>query len=281
MWDRRIRRALLAVLALTSLFAAVTASSAMAAPKGEFAVFEECPTGNAELSGCIAAKAERGSIKFGKQTVPIVHTQTLQGGFIENEEGEFKFVEAAKGNTLTKTAQKIPGGLLGINCTEITNKTLREACEAVFENKLTAVYATVELAGPASGIYLNEGNLLLEEGTALGLPTKIKIENPLFGSSCYIGSNSKPVVVDLTTGKSGTLTGKLGELSSRSEGEILVIKNNSLVNGTVSVPEAAGCGLATGLVNEKLGLPSGSGKNLVNLEGTIEQTGAEAARRSE
>jgi len=275
------KRTVLAVMAMTTLFATLVAAPAMAVPKGEYAVFAECPTANAALSGCIAAKAEKGSIQFGKQTVPIVNTQTLQGGFIESELGEFTFVEAAKGNTLTKTPQKVPGGLLGINCTEITNEGLRKSCESIFENKLTAVYATVELAAPASEIYLNETNLVTESGTALGLPIKVKLENPLFGSKCYIGSNAKPIVVDLTTGSSGSLKGRLGEVSARAEGEILVIKDNSLVNDTIGVPAAEGCGLATGLVNEKLGLPSEKGKNKVNLEGTIEQTAASAAREHE
>jgi hypothetical protein len=273
------------------LTAFIGASSASAAPTGEFAAFAECPTSNPEISGCIAAHAEKGEVVFGKQTVPIEKTQTLQGGFIENEAEEFKFVGAAKGNTLTKTAEKVPGGLSGlVNCTEISNGKLRKQCEEIFENKLTGVWATVELAAPASDIYLNETNLLEASGTALGLPVKVKVENPLLGNECYIGSNAHPIVVNLTTGTTSPkppnkpISGKVGEISTRAEGEILLIKNNALVNNEIAVPGATGCGpggLLDSIVNARLGIPAGEGHNTVILEGMIEQTSAEAARDHE
>lgn len=266
------------------------ASPAVAAPKGEYAAFAECPTSNAELAACIVARAEGGaggSITFGNQTVPILNTQTLQGGFIEEESGAMKFVAAANGNTLTKTAQKVPGGLSGlVNCTEISNKEERKNCEAIFENKITGVYATVELAAPASDIGLNEFNLETEMGTALSLPVKVKLENPLLGNECYIGSNSSPLVVELTTGTSGSLKGKLGTIGSRAEGNILVISDNSLVNNTVAVPGATGCGgsfssIIDKIVDARLAIPAAAPKNKVTLNGTLEQTGASTAREHE
>ena len=280
-------RTMLVATALTAAIAALGAPSVMAAPKGEYAAFAECPTSNAELAACIVARAEGGAITFGDETVPVVNTQTLQGGFIEEESGALKFVAAANGNTLTKTAQKVPGGLSGlVNCTEISNKEERENCEAIFENKLTGVYATVELAAPASDIGLNEFNLETEMGTALSLPVKVKLENPLLGNQCYIGSNSSPIVVPLTTGTSGSLKGKLGEISSRAEGGILVIKNDSLVNNTIAVPGATGCGgifssIIDKIVDARLAIPAAAPKNKVTLNGTLEQTGAGAAREHE
>jgi hypothetical protein len=279
-------------MALALPLAALSAvSSATAAPTGEYAAFAECPTSNAELSACLVARAEGGaggSITFGNQTVPILNTQTLQGGFIENREtGAMTFVGAAKGNTLTKTAQKVPGGLSGlVNCTEISNKTERENCEAIFENKITGVYATVELAAPASDIGLNEFNLETEMGTALSLPVKVKLENPLLGNECYIGSNSSPLIVELTTGTSGSLKGKLGTIGSRAEGGIVVISDDSLVNNTIAVPGATGCGgsfssIIDKIVDGRLAIPAAAPKNKVTLNGTLEQTGAEAAREHE
>jgi hypothetical protein len=281
----------MALFALAALLGA-GASSASAELTGEFAVFAECPTGNPELSGCIAAHAEKGKVVFGKQTVPIEKTQTLQGGFIENEAEEFTFVGAKnESNTLTKTAQKVPGGLTGlVNCTEISNKKLREQCEAIFENKLTGVYATVELASPASSIYLNEFNLATENGTALGLPVKVKIENPLLGGECYIGSNAHPIEVPLTSGETHPkapnkpIKGKAGEFTANPTGEFLIIKENSLVNNEIGVPGATGCGpggLLDSIVDGRLGIPAGEGHNTVILEGTIEQAGAETVREHE
>ena len=280
----------------TSLATMALAPSALAAPKGEYAAFAECPTSNPELSGCISARAESGKVVFGHQTVPIEKTQTLQGGFIENEKEEFTFVAAAKGNTLTKTAEKVPGGLSGlVNCDEIKGeekheKEERTKCEEVFENKVTGVWATVELAAPANDIGLNELNVFDEKGTGLSLPVKVKIENPLLGNNCYIGSNSSPIVVNLTTGETSPpapnkpIHGKLGEVSTRAEGEILVIKNNALVNNSIAVPGASGCGIfgiLDPIVDGRLGIPAAAGHNTVILEGTIEQTGASSAREHE
>jgi hypothetical protein len=284
------------------------ASPAMAAPKGEYAVFYDCPLSNAEAHGCIAAKTESGEFVIGtkKTRVPIENPITLQGGTEKEIAAEFRdpFLEAADGNTLSKTAQKVPGGLLGIKCEEIKNEYVRKACEAIFENKLTGVTATTELALPAppaslSSIFLSEPSLLeplLYEAygiPALGLPVKVKLENPLFGKECYIGSSTEPIVLKLTTGKTTpplpntSISGKIGEFSSRAEGGILAIKNNSLVDNLFAVPVAKGCGgkafesLLDPIVDAKLGLPSPAGNNTAILNGTLELTGAEAARESE
>ena len=305
---RGVRRYTLvvAMALMTSLGVLSIASPALAVPKGEFAVFADCPLSNAELSACLVARTESGEIKIGKQAVPIVNTQILQGGFIEEREtGAMTFVGAADGNTLSKTPQPVPGGLIGmVNCKGISNPSLRELCETIEKSKLNAVTATTELALPAppatlSSIFLSEASLLepiLYEAfgiPALGLPVKVKLENPLLGNECYIGSSTEPIVLKLTTGTTKPplpnkpITGKVGELTSRAEGGILVIKNNSLVDNVFAVPAAKGCGgkafesVVDPLIDAKLGLPSPSGNNTAILNGTLEQSGAEAARESE
>jgi hypothetical protein len=303
------RPALFALIALAaSLGVLSAASSALAAPKGEYAVFYDCPLSNAEVHGCIVAKAESGEFVIGtkKTKVPIEKTITLQGGFEEEIEAEFRmpFVEAEDGNTLSKTPQKVPGGLLGIKCEEIKNEFERKACEEIVKSKLNTVTATTELALPTppeslSSIFLSEASLfepILYEAfgiPALGLPVKVKLENPLLGNECYIGSSTEPIVLKLTTGTTKPpppntpITGKLGEISSRADGGILVIKNNSLVDNLFAVPAAKGCGgkafesVIDPLIDAKLGLPSPSGNNTAILNGTLEQAGAEAARESE
>src|SRR6267154_2885030 len=119
-WMRAARRLAPATMALTALMAIVWTSAAMAAPKGEFINFADCPTKSAGLSGCIYGKTTSGEFTIGKQTVPIVNPKTIQGGFTENEAGEQHFVAAADGNTLPKAPQKVPGGLLNlVHCNEI------------------------------------------------------------------------------------------------------------------------------------------------------------------
>jgi hypothetical protein len=287
------RRTLGLILAAASIVAALAvASPALATPEGEFAVFAQCPLKNAELSGCIAAKTESGEFQAGKQKVPITNPITLQGGFIENEEtGELKFVGAENGVTLSHSPQPVPGGLAGlVNCKEISEILLRISCELVFENKLTGVNATTELAASASSIGLNEANLLGETGTALTLPVKVHLENTFLGSNCYLGSNTKPIVLELTTGTTAPplpnkpIKGKLGTITVLGGGQILKISNNSLVNNSFAAPGATGCGgflvelILDPIINGKLGLPAAAGNNAAVLTGTLEQAGANPVR---
>ncbi len=269
---------LLAALLVT----AAVASPAMAAPKGEYAVFSECPVTSA--FECLYAKTESGKIQIGKETVPIEKAIVLQGGLNPNSEGTFSMVAAKGGNTLVKSPQKVPGGLSGlVKCNEISNYFLRISCEAIFENGVTGVNATTELAGPASAVTLNLGSYLEESGTALSLPVKVHLENPLLGSSCYVGSNSAPIVVNLSTGKSGSATGRKGEFAEPAEG-ILEFNNSSLVNNTFAAPAATGCGLfglLDGTIDSRLGLPSGSGANTAILNGKIETAEASVVKANE
>jgi hypothetical protein len=280
---RGVIAALVAVVA--AMLSLAIASSAMATPKGDFAVFADCPVKTAEA--CIYAKTESGKFTVGKETVPLEKPVILQGGFNEPSEGVEHFVGAADGNTLTKVPQKVPGGLSGlVKCNEISNFIERVACEVVFENGVTGVTATVELAAPASSIGLFEVNYLFGVGTALSLPVKVHLENPFLGSSCYIGSNSAPITIELSTGKSGSLTGSQGTLEGLGEGEILAFSNNSLVNNTFAAPGANGCGgifsfLIDPIVNSKLGLPSAAGKNSAVLNGKLEQTASESVTAHE
>jgi len=288
------RRSLAMIVAIvTSLAVLAAASSALATPKGEYAVFSDCPLSHAELAACVFAQTESGKFIVGKKTVPIEKTITLQGGFTENESGELAFVGAADGNTLSKTPQNVPGGLAGlINCKEISNFIERIACELVFENKLTGVSATTELAAPASSIGLNELNLLNEEGTALSLPVKVHLENPFLGSSCYIGSNSAPIILELTTGTTSPplpnkpIKGSAGTIGFAGEGGILVVSNNSLVNNSFAAPGTNGCGgifssIIDPLVNASLGIPSAAGTNTAVLNGTLKQSATETVKEHE
>jgi hypothetical protein len=246
----------------------VAVSPAMAELEGEWAVFKQCPTKATGVVGCLHAVSSGGEFKAGSRVVPITNPITLQGGFTENEAGEMTFAGALNGETLSKSPQKVPGGLLGI--------------EGLGGN----VYATTELAAPATDIGINEKNLLEEKGTALSLPVKVKLENPILGNSCYIGSEKHPIVLNLTTGKTNPppptepIKGSLGEVTSNPTGEILIVKNNELVNNEFAAPGVKGCGffppLIDPLVNLDLGLPSAAGKNRAILKGTLEQTSVEA-----
>ncbi len=288
----RFGYALFVGTALAVMVGAFGVSSAAATPSGEYAVFSDCPLSHRPLKGCIVSKTMSGEFTIGKQTVPIVSTQTLQGGFFEEEgaEGKARLVEAIDGDTFSKTSQEVPGGLLGlVNCDEIKGSGLledaaRAACKLVFQNGVTGVTVTPELAAPANSVILDEENILNETGVGLTLPIKVKLENPLLGSECYIGSNADPITLNLTTGTTSPsgpnkpIKGKLGELSDRAEGGILVINNNTLVDNDFAAPGVTGCGglfatLLDPIIDGKIGLPAAAGQNTAVLNNQVEQAG--------
>jgi hypothetical protein len=256
-------------------------------PKGEFAPFAECPLSHAALFACVYSESNGGFFQIGKKTVPLVNPVILQGGL----EGT-TFVGAENGETLSKTPQPVPGGLLGIVAPAWWPIWLQNWFNEQINNGLTGVNATVELAGPASAIKINTLNLLLEKGTALSLPTKIKLSNPILGSNCYIGSNSSPVVIEFTSGETAPpppnkpIHGSAGTPTVNEAGTLITLSGGSLVNNSFAAPGASGCGgifsfFIDPLVNSLVGLPSPAGTNAAVLEGKLQTAEAEAVRASE
>jgi hypothetical protein len=273
------------------LGALVFASLALASshhPKGEFAGFGECPLNRVTISDCILSVSNGGSFKIGKKTVPLKNPVTLQGGFEGGGEA-VKFYGAENGDTLSKTPQPVPGGLLGITAPTWWPKFIQEWFNNQINEGFTGVNAIVELTGPTIGltnIKLNVEHLLAESGTALGLPAKIRLENPILGGSCYIGSESSPVQLNFTSGTSGELKGALGEVSFNEAFTLITFSGGRLVDGTYAAPAVNGCGgifsfFVDPLVDSILGTPSASGKNTATLEGKIQDASASAVKASE
>lgn len=274
-------RALGSAVALLAIGVLITAGNA-SAHEGEYARFNYCPSTNAEVFKCIYSVTGSGEVVLGKKKVPIVNAVTLQGGFSKaNEAGFSAFYGATNGDTLSKTPQPVPGGLAGlVNCKEISSTLLRISCEAVFENGLTGVNSTLELARPATEIKISEANLATEEGVALEMPVKVHLENPLLGSTCYVGSNGSPLIWKLTTGETSppgpntSIHGFAGETEFLAEGRIAKINNGKLVDNAWSAPGASGCGgpiaelLLDPIINASTGVPAASGRNTAVLNTT-------------
>lgn len=284
---------LIAALVAGSVLLATGGTALAAAPTGEYAEFANCPYNTSGVVACIVAKTESGEFVVGKKTVPISKTITLQGGARQpNEEGTSEFVAATNGESLSKTPQSVPGGLAGlVECDKISNFVERILCEATFENGVTGVNATTEIAGSASNIRLNTGHLVSEEGTALKLPVKVHLENPFLGSECYVGSNSSPINLELTTGTTSPpapnkpIKGSSGEITTNPAGTIVTVKKNVLVNNSFPAPGVSGCGgllsaLIDPIVDSELGVPSAAGHNTAILKGTFRSAEAEEVRKS-
>lgn len=279
----RLVCAILLAFALTGL----GASSAQAKLTGEFARFTNCPYKNEKAIKCIYSVTEGGEVVLGSKKVPIVNPVVLQGAYgtpvEEKEEAEFyPFIAATNGVTLSKSPQPVPGGLAGlVNCKEIKEPILRATCELTLENGVTGVNSTLELARPASEIRISENNLAGEIGTALQLPVKFHLENPFLGSNCYVGSSSKPVIWNLTSGAPGFG----GEAEFLEEFRIVKLNGNVLVDNKWSAPGVTGCGgplvelLLDPVINASAGLPAASGKNSAVLKNTIYQASAFAVNK--
>jgi hypothetical protein len=288
-------------IALTLALASLAfASMASAKLTGEFTKFQQCPYTTAGVSRCLFSETTGGEVVMGSKKVPIVNKAILQGGYTEPnfEEGnpEFlfaKFFAAKNGVTLSKAAQPVPGGLAGlVNCNEISNFLLRISCEVTFENGLTGLNSTLELARPASEIRVSENHLAEGEGVALKLPVRVHLENPFLGSSCYVGSSTTPLKWELTSGTTSPpgpnkpISGTVGEVEFLEEARILKLKNASIVDNAWSAPSATGCGgifsfILDPIVSAAAGLPSAAGKNTAILKNQVYTSTAFAVKAND
>lgn len=260
----------------------VPASSASAALTGEYARFSKCPYTNVSTEFCIYAETTGGSFVTGAKTVPLKNPTLLQGGLTGAEQDftkPFSLVAATSGDTLSKSAQPVPGGLLGITAPSWWPQILKDLFNETINNGFTGVSATVEIAGPVSGVKVNVANAIQENGAAFTLPVKVKLSNPFLGSNCYIGSSSNPIKLGLTTGTTSPpgpnkpIKGNPGELVEPAFG-VIALKANKLVDNSFAAPGASGCGgilfswAVDPLVNSIVGVPSAAGTNSAILEGT-------------
>jgi hypothetical protein len=263
----RGRTLAVAVASLGSLGALAFAAPVLANPqlKAEFAPFADCPVETALI--CTVADTTSGEFTLGHKTVPIEKTITLQGGLATESFASQPLLGAADGDTLSPTALTVPGGLVGI---------------AGLGGEVTA---TAEIAGPPSSIIVNKSSLLSQQSTAVVLPLKIKLSNPILGEACYIGSDSEPVVLHLTTGATSpplpykSISGKRGTLEGKAKGKITYVNANTLVDNSFTVPGASGCGgglaaLIDPVVDLDVGIPSSAGQNTAIMNGTFEETAA-------
>jgi hypothetical protein len=277
----RLAKRCCTTICLTGLVACGLPTGAMA-HTGDFAKFNYCPSTTPGVAKCLYSVTNKGTIVLGSKTTPIVNPVTLQGGYSkENSEDTSSFFGAVNGGeTLSKTPQPVPGGLAGIVPPESAPLLVKLALAFFFENELTGVNATLELAEPATEIQISNFRLLEEQGTALKLPVKVHLENPFLGSSCYVGSSSDPLIWNLTTGTTeppspaSPITGSSGFIALQDNLEIVEVSENVLVDNTWAAPEATGCGGALSILVDPLidlttGLPAAAGKNSATLDNTI------------
>ena len=137
-----------------------------------FKKFVDCPISAGEY--CSYAETLSGEFKLGSKTAPIENPLVLQGGLKSLgtlQEISMPLIPPLYGaEMVSKTPQKLPGGLTGIG-----------------EGLGGEVSATAEL--------VTGGTVLVAPANPFGvlpavtLPIKIHLENELLGPDCYIGSD--------------------------------------------------------------------------------------------
>lgn len=265
------------------------AGSAAATLTGEFAKFKFCPYTSAETDRCLYSATTSGEVKLGKKEVPIEKEVVLQGGYTVPDGATFsKFLAATNGITLSKAAQNVPGGLAGVVPESPTSPLVKALVKFFFENKITGLTSTLELAKPASEIRISESHLAEQVGVALKMPVKVHLENLFLGKSCYVGSSTSPINWELTTGTTSPpkpnepISGTIGKIKFLEGGEILSLTGANLVDNAWSAPGASGCGgiisfLVNPIINSQLGTTT-AGNNTARLINNVYEATAEGVK---
>jgi hypothetical protein len=247
----------------------------------------DCPTTvpGALITMCIEMTFTGGTAKFGSVdsaiSGPIKIRQVV--GVVLGENG-FEVVIAdesseGSGGGLTFPTIAVPGGLLG-------------AGAAPLDPLLSPVTGITAQLEPVGGLELTElnSNMLIDAfiggsttETRLAIANlafRVKINNLLLGSSCYIGSESDPVdlhlPLELTNFRQWNTALADPPPAPGDEAGYYVFDADA-TDATFDVPAADGCGiveldLGSGnlfdtLVNQFVGLPAPSGTNLLSLQG--------------
>ena len=246
-------------MAVIAPLVALGAASSPALASNPYSVFGSCPVGVPGVHFCVYGTITSGEFTIGKARVPIDKTIVLRGGALPTEPSEgsglYYVVTPTSGGVLSKAELNVPGLALGLIDPGVT-----ETPESVASKRNPAMLST--------------HNLAAESGPALTLPIRIHLKNPLLGNSCYIGSESHPIQLQLTTGVTSPppptkpIEGFIGEQGEEGEGGIDTIKQARLVDNEFSVPTAEGCGgFLDEIVDSKLGLGSKAGNNTAILSG--------------
>jgi hypothetical protein len=254
--SKTLARLLTAIGAVVAALALLSPAASAKEPAPGYSQFAGCPSPeeNPAVELCIFSEITGGHLQFGKKDVPIKNPLTLSGGTNGSFEG---FSYNSKGG-LSKVKQEVPGGIIGLTGLDwLINFLNLEGLK---------LYAVTELAGVPSGFNFKH----------VTIPIKVHLINPVLGNSCYVGSDSNPIVLNLTTGTTSPpppnqpITGKEAEIELDFEHEIIILKNGTFVDNAFSVPGASGCVLTlfgfipinlNGFVNEQSGLPSPAGTN--------------------
>ena len=250
-----------ATAAAVTLGIAAPAAAYRAQPPPGWGVFKQCPVtgtlapaGSGKVMICLHGSAVEGTINIGSLDTTFKGPGVIQGGT-----GELgappAWADALDGQSFSAPQQLLAKPVLAA----LGNPS------GVVPPAQSQVYVAAQQAGPmAFG--------LVGDAVVTTVPLSFHLLNPLLGPNCYVGTPNDPVVLNLTTGTSGTLTGTLGSLNA-AHGAIAYTIGTVVVDGQFATPGATGCGIGgewDNAIDTTNGLPSASGANTAILYGSFD-----------
>ncbi|HKT00593.1 MAG TPA: hypothetical protein VJT31_13745 [Rugosimonospora sp.] len=293
---RLLRRGALAGLAATvAALAAVATPASAATPGAPYTGMGTCPLTNATMRQasnlqvvCFVSVTNSGGMTIGSHTVGFTSPITLQfGAYLPASAPSVSFPDGTSAYVYT-VVPPTDGKVLTAAPIEVPIPGIVNLIPGV-----TSVYAQVLTAGPVTSfVPLASG----EPYPILSMPIKIKLSGSLLGDSCYLGSDSQPIVLHPTSGTTNPpapnkpVSGDPGslalDLDPHGYGALIASYTGAtLVDNSFAVPGATGCGLfgvLNGIVNSVFGLPSAAGNNTVafgrnNSSVALDSTAADLA----
>jgi hypothetical protein len=287
--SRRFRRALwlsaaaaaAVTVAVTGLTSSVTAAPALPgyrAPQGIYAPFTNCPLNSqamhesTQFTLCISALAVNGSITLGNITTTVVSPVQVQfGAYTPPNATNYATVQAPPGGTAAqlKTAPDlIPESLTKALGCPSTNTTVEALCTEAGTRggNYNTVYALAQSAGAITNFNL----------VSWTQPIKFQLVNPLLGTSCYIGQDGLPAVLNpsLTLNSANII---YDPHPTTHPDTFVIVANATASDTTFAAPQVTGCGpggAANIAVDEAIdasaGLPAASGVNSLTLTGAFD-----------
>jgi hypothetical protein len=226
---------------------------------------------NNAVVGCVVAVVSGGSFTIGGTvvTIPASSPITAKFGAYWPKGGPTVTFPSGGGAEIFSTVAPTDGAELTAAPIDVPIPGL-----ANFWPGVTSAIAQVEEAGPITAFTpLADG----QSFPLFHLPIKLHLENVFLGPACFVGSDSAPIVLQPTSGTTAPpppntpISGNPGTLSLHGDpngfhAAVLGFTGASLVDNSLSVPGATGCGpfgLFDGIVDALFGLPSAAGHNTV------------------
>jgi hypothetical protein len=282
---------MVAIVALAVMFA--SASVVVAAPKGVFARFAQCPIRESGVALCQRLEVTGGLFSVGKVSIPVERPILLQGGAVHTggpNFNEYFLVPPIGAQIIPPNELTVPGGLQALLGCSPTG--CRSPYGGAVPNSVVASIQSV--MSPTNPTIFDLAAAVEEKGAAVTLPVRVQLHNALLGSACYLGSQAQPIEIRLTDGRTSPplpnkpITGVLGQGASEIEGEYEAFSapGLTLVDNAFSVPVAKGCGGALAFfidpeIDQTFGLESPAGHNTAILKGALHMAEVEAVLASE